>query len=205
MVEGDVLADVEQAVPVTACRTVQLLHPQAATDGVVDRTEGLPPFDVGGHAHAVVVVVGVAVGLRAQHVARVAVRIVLGGEAQARGAAGQALRGAAIGIDEEDLAAVAAAVHGFATEIFRFGAARTLIADLCQVRWKPVATTLHAVPVGGHRGLEPVAAVEGRTQVTKGVLAQRTRAGTVVLVQIRNAGEGADQVVAIRIGGKALR
>ncbi|KAG1537130.1 hypothetical protein G6F50_014918 [Rhizopus delemar] len=60
VIEGDALADVEQAVPVAARRTVQLLHPQAAADRVVDRAEALPPFNVGGHAHAVVVVVGVA-------------------------------------------------------------------------------------------------------------------------------------------------
>ncbi|KAG1391928.1 hypothetical protein G6F59_014753 [Rhizopus arrhizus] len=132
VIEGDALADVEQAVPVAARRTVQLLHPQAAADRVVDRAEALPPFNVGGHAHAVVVVVGVAVGLRAQYVAGVAVRVVLGGEAQPRGAAGQALRGAAIGIDEEDLAAIAAAGDRLAADVFRRRGSGAVIADLRQ-------------------------------------------------------------------------
>ncbi|MNS87984.1 hypothetical protein D3C72_1219420 [compost metagenome] len=172
MVEGDVLADVEQAVPVAAHGTIELLDPQATADRVVDRTEGLPPFDIGGDAHAIVVVVGVAVGLRALHIAGVAVGVVLGAEAESRRAVGQTLGGTAIGVHEVDLAAVAAAVDRPAAEVLRLRATGAIVADIGQVRRQPVTAALHAVPVGGHRRLETVAAIKGRAQVAEGVLAQ---------------------------------
>src|SRR6185437_10243861 len=101
--------------------------------------------------------------------------------------------------------AVAATVDRSAAEVLRLRATGTVVVDVGQVRRQPVTAALHAVPVGGHRGLETVAAIEGCTQVAERVLAQCARTGAVVLVQVRNTGQGADQAVAVGVGGEPLR
>ncbi|MNX01954.1 hypothetical protein D3C86_315030 [compost metagenome] len=147
----------------------------------------------------------VAVGLHALHAGGVAVGVVLGAEAGPRHAAGTHLRGAAVGIDEVELAQRAATVDGAAPQVLRLRPARAIIARLHQVGRQPVAAAFHPVRVAGERGLEAVAAVERTTQVTEGVLAQRTRARTVVLVQVGDAGEGTGEAVAVGVGGECGR